>query len=495
MAIDVYYANSPKRRNSTKQATFSESNKYSCVMKDNTSLDHPTFLFEGNWIGWNVAKWGDRYYFVDDVRVVRNGLWEVDCVLDVLATYKSAITSSTQYVAYSSNASDNWLPDTRIPMKVSYEENTTSHSLSSLIVPNQGFYVLSVLGKNGCVNYVCTLNNLKLLIAKCNDWFYDVSSKIIGGNYQGILENYDFTTIEGGIEAVAKMLTQSGTLGNAYGNAPSCIRSCKWVPFLPSSFQGAQQHIWLGDFDTNVVAYVLQTDPWVDGITLSIPWKYSDWRRSTCENLYLYLPFVGTINLSSESLCNYSSIKIRVTASALDGTVCYQVFDTAGQDPIGIYTGSCVADYPIGINQGASVADYLSTAFQQAEKMANCAIESSISPLSAGGSAAGIALTGIETGYKVMSLPFTKHPTVIGSASGAAASDLIQNIVLFAVSYDTACTPSAMAATMGRPMMKPTSLSSLTGYCQCVNAHISCDANATELNAIDMYLNSGFYIE
>ena len=48
---------------------------------------------------------------------------------------------------------------------------------------------------------------------------------------------------------------------------------------------------------------------------------------------------------------------------------------------------------------------------------------------------------------------------------------------------------------MGLPTMKPISLSTLTGFCQCANAHVEAPAQASELDAIDRYLNSGFYIE
>ena len=55
--------------------------------------------------------------------------------------------------------------------------------------------------------------------------------------------------------------------------------------------------------------------------------------------------------------------------------------------------------------------------------------------------------------------------------------------------------PNDMKDTMGLPTMKPMSLSTLTGYCQCANAHVEADLPAPILNEIDAYLNSGFFIE
>ena len=44
--------------------------------------------------------------------------------------------------------------------------------------------------------------------------------------------------------------------------------------------------------------------------------------------------------------------------------------------------------------------------------------------------------------------------------------------------------------------MKPLALSTLTGYCECANAHVAASgAEAQELDEIDAFLNSGFYIE
>ena len=84
MAITVYFANIAKRRNSTLQGTFTTS--FDCTLKAACSVDRPTFLVSAASMPYNMAKWDDRYYFIDDVVSVRNGQWEVSCVLDVLAT-------------------------------------------------------------------------------------------------------------------------------------------------------------------------------------------------------------------------------------------------------------------------------------------------------------------------------------------------------------------------------------------------------------------------
>ena len=90
---------------------------------------------------------------------VINNLVEVDCILDVLATYKGEILASTQFVSYSSHRSSIWLPDTRIPQLSS---EVVSQSVTSLnfLFTDAGFYVLSVVGKDGCDLFM--MDNTKL---------------------------------------------------------------------------------------------------------------------------------------------------------------------------------------------------------------------------------------------------------------------------------------------------------------------------------------------
>ena len=108
-----------------------------------------------------------------------------------------------------------------------------------------------------------------------------------------------------------------------------------------------------------------------------------------------------------------------------------------------------------------------------------------------GGVVAGIA----TTAYNALDTALTSHPSSVGGIGGGAGSGLNRDIICFTVSHDTVIAPSSMAATMGVPTMKPIQLSSASGYCQCVNAHVSANASLEELSAITAHLNSGFYIE
>ena len=285
-------------------------------------------------------------------------------------------------------------------------------------------------------------------------------------------------------------------MGNAYSQAPSCIRSCIWVPFFPTPFIDTGADLYLGNFKCGSIhPFILKGEPVTGSVSVSIPWHFSGWRRAYCEDVNLYLPLVGMISLSSDNLVGSSTLTIQYSATATDGVICYEV--KAGSQVIGTYGGQCSANYPIGISQQASAGQIAQTAFAGVEKTVNCAINSSVSPVSAGAAVVGAALSGTEAVYNLADVAFSRSNSCIGGVGGGAGSGLDLNAVCYTVAHDTVVSPTDAdyVATMGIPVMKAMSLSGLTGFCQCANAHVEAPATAGELDAIDRYVNSGFYIE
>ena len=69
-----------------------------CVLKDRTSILKPTIrirtsesIYTYNYM--YIAEF-ERYYFIDDIVSVNNGVWEVSGHVDVLETYKNSILSN-----------------------------------------------------------------------------------------------------------------------------------------------------------------------------------------------------------------------------------------------------------------------------------------------------------------------------------------------------------------------------------------------------------------
>lgn len=477
MAFDIKLGIVSKKRNSTKIATEQEMTKtVSVVLKENCSDYNPVFLLNlpENVFPYNYVQWDNWYYFIDDVIRGRNNLFEVYCTQDVLATYKSYILQTTAFVAYSSVSGGAWLPDKRVPVKA---DCIVSRSTANLGIWRQdGAYILTVIGKNGACSYSVSLADLRRLISSVQDDMddvYDTVIDIISDPPTGLTP-----------EALATL--QTSLMGNDFANAPSCIRSCIWIPFEPEGTY-FQEYISLGNFETKVSGIVVNGEPRSGSVSVNIPWHYSDWRRAYCEDIYLFLPFVGMVGLSSDSLTNASSITIYYSYTVTDGQICYQV--VSGGEIIGTYGGSCCSQYPIGINQRASSNDLFNTLLEGAGKTVSDLSHSAIPSVGTG--VADAVITAIKTEQVMLS----HHPSCVGGVGGGAGSGLPRDVVCYSVAHSTALEPSELAAVLGVPTQKVISLASCTGYCECINAHCAIPASSDAINAVDMFLNSGFFIE
>lgn len=487
-----------KRRNSTKQPlTLSDVRTIS--LKEGCSQDRPTFILTGNNFNYNYCIWDNKYYFIDEITSLHNNLIEVSCIMDPMATYKTEILASEQYVAYSSVQSSVWLADTRIPVlkNATVSKNVTT---MNMLFTSGGFYVLCVVGKEGCETWMLDKISMRALLDRISDWSDDLIDDILSGNYpwtdpaspqQAVV--YDWTNAPQ--ESAAKMNMLIGMVGNAYSDAPSCIRSCIWVPFMPSLFDDTAGNIFLGQFDTQVTTFRCKTEPASRSAQVTIPWQHNDWRRAVCEEVYLYLPLVGMVSIPSDEVINETVLDITWSATATDGCIAYIV--KAGNQVIGTFGANAAVNYPIGVSQQASAGEIVQTMFQGAKKTIAAGLSgaSSLNPIAITAGLTMAGMEGIDASYQVANTEFSRHNSCVGGIGGGAGVGLDLDAICFTVSHDTVISPSAMQNTMGLPTMKPLTLSSCSGYCQCINAHVDAPATAGELNAIDYFLNTGFYIE
>lgn len=481
MAYTFKFTNFTKRQNSTKIPPNDHSwVSFDCNFKNPTSIEKPVVTVNNaNIFSYNYAQFNSKYYFVDDVIAVRNDLYEVHLSLDVLATYKSQILASTQFVSYSSVSGGTWLADTRIPVMKNTVVGSNSAALPFFI--NGGWYILSVIGKTGSCLYALSLSYLKALISSIdgnNDEFEQETTNRVLTFYGGQPPQ----SAEEALYAMSQVATQNDILGKAYGQAPSCIRSCLFIPFAINGV--STEKIWLGNFNTDVDGIVVDGAPLTGSVSVSIPWHFSDWRRGYCEQVYLYLPLVGMVSVSSDNLTHTSTITVNYSYTITDGTVAYQV--VAGGEVIGSYGGSCAINYPLGINQQASAGEVMQSMISGLTQTVSCGITGNI---------VGAVTGAISAGYNALSTALTSHPSCVGGIGGGAGSGLTHDVICYTVAHDTVCEPSDMIATMGQPTMKPVTLSGCSGYCECANAHVALNAPLPEMQQVDNYLNSGFYIE
>ncbi len=98
--ITLYQSNSP--RNQVKKSV-KTIQSFSGTLKADTSIIDPVILIEcdlatvknANYM--SIPEFG-RYYFINNIRSVRNGLVEFTCHVDVLVTYQTEIKAQTGIV-------------------------------------------------------------------------------------------------------------------------------------------------------------------------------------------------------------------------------------------------------------------------------------------------------------------------------------------------------------------------------------------------------------
>lgn len=140
---------------------------YDCILKAGCSMLNPSIGLEysmaENPTGKNYAYISafSRYYFVSDW-VWENGLWWANLAVDVLATYKTAILNSTEYVARSSVLYDGNIADSLFPTKVNLIDSWVSEWPTQTLTHwkrdyADGFYVIGIINNDssavGSVSY------------------------------------------------------------------------------------------------------------------------------------------------------------------------------------------------------------------------------------------------------------------------------------------------------------------------------------------------------
>lgn len=169
MQITTY--NFAKEPNSTKQPAAGGA-VHNVVLKEPCSLFHPVFRLNGFSHSDNYVKWGSRYYFIEDIIQVTNSEAEYHCREDVLATYKSYIGSSSQYITRSAHAYTTNLPDGKYPLlSVTTQETIPFTTLAAAARLTGGCFVIGINnGENAAMSggvsyYVISGSTFRALMA------------------------------------------------------------------------------------------------------------------------------------------------------------------------------------------------------------------------------------------------------------------------------------------------------------------------------------------
>ena len=106
-------------------------------LKENTDIINPTFIVDGrnsvldssiSSINYLYCPSFGRYYFIDNIILLKGGLIELQCSIDVLNTYKTQIKQLTAVINRSELFKNSYLVDEKTPLTT--QKQITLHNAS-----------------------------------------------------------------------------------------------------------------------------------------------------------------------------------------------------------------------------------------------------------------------------------------------------------------------------------------------------------------------------
>lgn len=421
---------------------------------------------------FNYCKFQGRYYFVTGIKSVRQDLCEISAQVDVLATFKSAVTGSSQFVLYYTHANTE-ISDKRLSTKTT--QTTQSESGSFDEFGKGTCYVLSVVGQDSVGQYAIDLDDLKDIVSQ--NFLDTLEHQIDTVSLPASDSLVDFA------QYITDLLTQEALSFTYVGKIADCIRNCYALPIRYAAWGGTSETIFIGRASSGQSGYRLANNERIltDSATVTIPWQATDWRRNApYHEIYLYIPCIGLTTISPSDVIGETALHIDLTLDKLSGDVIINVGTTS--KVLAQYTTNVAVNYPVGFSNVDPAGAITSVAG------AVGAISGAVNPV-IGAAVAGLGLTNI----------IQPQPETIGSNGGGAFLGLVgytgYKVYCFTIFHDTTVSPSSVSAVKGTPYNGVLNLQNITGYVQCMDASVSGSMTDTEREEINNLLNGGVYIE
>lgn len=434
------YTDFSKRTNSTKLPASNVGTEVAVKLKEGTSIYNPSFILSsgGNKPQIKYVKWDSYYYYVNDVTITTDHLYQIDCTIDVLASFKSDILNTSAFVKYSTSNYDLGISDLRLSTKDERKISTNSVQPSYTGLPEH--YMVSFIGDHTGVNPVVGLNES------------GVKALATAIQSNGFAELFTDPS-----SAISKMLTDTS----------SAVTYCRYIPYGQTT--GGTEIVLAGGYDVGFGGGTPLIYTATD--TISIPWNFNsgDFRnRSQYSHLILYLGIYGAVDLNVDDFIGKTSISIKTILDSSTGDINFIVDNRmAFKSKIG-------HDVQLGTTTSGSLGNALAST--------TAMVGSAMS-----GNVIGTAVSG----FNVVTSAFGTTPSSIGSVGGNADEHIFRLVM---ISHDTSESPSDMANIYGRPLNQVKALSGLTGYVECTNASVNTTAPKNIKDEINTYLNGGVYI-
>ena len=465
MGYTVSFYTFTKRSNSTKVPSSGNSD-YTCNIKNGSGILTPKVELNlgltsdpSQYNYCHIAAF-DRWYYVTEW-YFEHGLWTATCKVDVLATYKSQIGSTSMYVLRASAASDGNVIDTFYPTKAgcTFDNSTISNPYNFNIFgatdpPQFSIGIVSEDGKIGSMDYF-----------------------IIGGNNLQTLCNYlinDFVSVTNQFSITDATMALQASLVDPI----QYIKTCYLIPFTTTEYADVSTGVApvkACHFSTGAAGLKVDRGTTITKtFTFTIKKHPQTSARGNFVNtapytlLTLSFPPFGVIQIDTTVTANASALTVDVAVDVITGkgklTVrCNGVVMNTLEAQLGV---------PIQLSQVSS--DYLGAA--------TSAVNGLIQGITTGFGAAGMI------GNAVNALV----PREQSVGQGGAFTQLTGHFALYHQFFTLVDDDNSHN---GRPYCQVTTPSALTGYMLIQDGDVAIPGTKAEADEIRSLLEGGFYYE
>lgn len=494
--MNIIFYQFAKRNNSTKIVN-TTGTTLTCQLKAETDMINPVLEINAVPVAWNpiwnycyIAAF-ERYYFVNNWRW-KNGIWECECSVDVLASWRTEIGGTTEYILRTNSTTTDFngeITDLTYPATTDIVTNTTILSSVFTTSISNGVFIVGIIN-NDSSNKVGALSYYAMTPAE----FGDLNNMLLSDFNlikMDILDGQGVQIITDIPKEILKMMY----------NPFQYVSSCMWFPFTKDSIFGENvTTIKLGWWEYSGLTGKLLTQQIVNKSYETI--TLSDHPQAAARGSYLnYAPYTsryivgrfGTIILNPIWMKTGYSFGLSYDIDLIEGTCITNLerFPTgSGSHPIEI-----LAQRPFQLGVPIQLAqigtDYLGvtmTVNQGAVDMFN----STLSGLTSGG-IPGAIVNGIGSTLDAIGNTI-KSAMPIMETSGVNAS--------FLSPYNDTCLVETFYKIVdedithrGRPLCEMRQINTLTGFVLCADGELEINATENEKKLIAQYLTTGFFWE
>lgn len=510
------YRGMKKDYNSTKlpadDGTIQSLATFDCAIHEPCSVQTPTIIIAAamtyDMVTFNYAYIPafHRYYWINDISW-NDGRWWLAMSCDVLATYKTDIGASSQYVIRSQSEYDEQITDTAyVPVGGKQSVSVDLYGAGVLNPPriSQGTYILGIAGKPsddtamvGSTQYIMMsqsqLNSfIALLLADTPSWM-------------------DIDTVDMS-EATAKLII----------NPLQYIQSCRWYPMewhalSPSQVENglnigwwtiaaaSYEYAWWEDPSDVPSGHIVSQATPTFRMQLSAqygaeasPWKHPQISRGAYLNrapystYQLYIPTIGYIEIPPDRLWgndnNRLFVDLAIDIPTGDTLISIYALNAAAtpqvRDYITVTRGKIGVDIPLT----QITTDIIGAAKSAASGVAGAL--GSLLTFDIGGAISSAANAAIDTAIKTA----TPLPSFLGNAGSFSDYDYNSDKAKLTAVHQL-ITDDATPL-IGRPLCKMRVINTLSGYILCGNPHVAiAGATAQEVQQIEQFMREGFRYE